>query len=247
VDAGARRAKSSAELIGEQLSGSGARARAAAPVRWGRIAAGAAAIIVPALAVISAVRFDPWAGDGCPKAVDKGADCSRYGVAGRTFSALALLKVDRELDSSHWASAKTDLEPILRIRPNFAAALDARGEAEAGLGDTTAALADYGRVLTLTPDDLTTRAKRGQLYQSLGRTGEAAADFALIYHADPSTPRRDSVVAYVQSIDHSTPRPKAVAKPPKRKHRQSVDAGPAPEPSPPPAEQPPQTSPSGET
>src|SRR6185312_13088576 len=129
------------------LSGPGDRTRPAAQGRKGRLTAAAAAIAISALAVFSAVRFDPWAGEGCPRSVAQGADCARYGIAGRTYSALALLNVDRDLDHAQWASAKAGLEPILRIRPNFAVAIDARGEAEAALGDTTAALADYGRAL----------------------------------------------------------------------------------------------------
>jgi tetratricopeptide (TPR) repeat protein len=225
--------------------------RVAASWTW-RKSAVAAAIIVPVLAVFSAVRFDPWAGDGCPTAVNKGADCSRYGVVGRTYSALALLNVDRELDKSQWAPAKADLDLILLIRPNFAVALDARGEAEAGLGDKTASLADYDRALTLAPDDLTTRAKRGQLEQSMGETEQAAADFAVIYHADQSTPRWAGVVAFVRRIDQSTAPPK-VHKPPKRRHRPSVDAASPPvqapqsEPPAPPPEQSPQAESPGAT
>jgi tetratricopeptide (TPR) repeat protein len=178
----------------------------------------AAAIAIAAMAVIAAARFDPWAGEGCPKAVDQGADCARYGIAGRTFSDLALLNVDRDLDNRQWASAKADLKPILLIRPNDAVALDARGEAEAALGDKTAALADFDRALTLAPDDLTTRAKRGQLYQSSGKTKQAAADFAFIYHADPSSSRWTEVAAFVRRIDHSTPSSKAHGRP-SRRHR----------------------------
>jgi tetratricopeptide (TPR) repeat protein len=186
------------------------------------------------------VRFDPWAGAGCPGAIDRGADCARFGVAGRTWSALALLTVDRDLDQAQWTAAKAGIEPILRVRPNFAAALDARGEAEAALGDKAAALADYGRALALAPDDLTTRAKRGQLYQSLGRTKEAAADFALVYHADASAYRRAEVLAFVQRIDHSTPSPKSHKRPKHRREAPAVDAAP------PPPEPPPTTSAPGE-
>ena len=141
------------------------------------------------------------------------------------------MNVDRELDGSRWASAEAHLKSILTIRPNFADAIDARGDAEAGLGDTTAALSDYDRALKLAPD-LTTRAKRGQLYQKLGKTAQAAADFAFVYHADPSTPRWADVVASVRRIDHSTAPPK-VHKHPKRRRRPSIDAAPPPEPSPP--------------
>jgi hypothetical protein len=217
---------------------------------WKHTAAAAAAVTIAVLAVNAAVRFDPWAGDGCPAAVIKGADCSRLGISGRTYSDVALLNVDRELDHSQWSSAKADLEPILFVRPNFEVALSARGEAEAGLGETTAALADYGRALTLAPDDLTTRAKRGQLYQSLGQTGPAAADFALIYQADKSAPHRDQMVAFVRGIDHSTA-PPAVHKHSKRRHTPKVDASPAPEqptqsePAAPLPEPPPQAEPSG--
>jgi tetratricopeptide (TPR) repeat protein len=277
--AGGRKLKTGAELIREKLSSSGARAPAvrarneAVAAVWGwlarrlrdtvhiaqraaagwtpRMSAVAAAIIIPALAVVAAVRIDPWAGGGCPGTVGKGADCSRYGVVGRTYSALALMNVDRELDHAQWAPAKADLDLILLIRPNFAVALDARGEAEAGLGDSTAALADYDRALALAPDDLTTRAKRGQLRQSLGKTEQAAADFAFVYHADPSTPRWVETAAFVRRIDHSTAPPK-VHKPPKRRRRPTVEAAPPPEPAVqteppgPPAEQPPPTEPSAE-
>ena len=75
----------------------------------------AAAITISALAVVAAVSFDPWAGKGCPKAVDQDADCARYGIAGRTYSNLVLLKVDKELEGSQWASAKADLKSILLI------------------------------------------------------------------------------------------------------------------------------------
>jgi len=248
--AGARR-KTGAELI-SGLPDSVHRARLAAPRRKGRLPAVAATIAIPALAVIAAVRFDPWAGEGCPIAVDRGADCARYGVAGRTYSEFALMNVDRELDNSQWASAKADLKQILLLRPNFAVALDARGEAEAALHDTAAALADFDRALTLAPDDLTTRAKRGQLYQSLGMTAQAAADFAFIHHADQSTPNWAVADAYVSKIDHSTA-PTKVFKPSKRKKLRSADAGPTAGQSPqtqdagPPLQQSPQTESSGQT
>jgi len=220
-----RAAKAGAQLIGGLVS------YCAAPGRRERIGAAAATITILALAVFAAVRFDPWAGEGCPTAADRGADCSRYGVAGRTFSELALMNVDRELDKSQWASAKYDLQPILLIRPNFAVALSARGEAETGLRDTTAALADFDRALKLAPNDLATRAKRGQLYQSLGKTSQAVADFSFIYSADQSTPHWAGVVEFVRRIDHSTAPPK-VHKHPKRRHEPSADAGPPPEQSP---------------
>jgi tetratricopeptide (TPR) repeat protein len=246
------------ELIIERLSAPRPRAEPAAPVERPRLAAAAggsgwrmlavaAACTIPALAVIAAVLVDPWAGKGCPDAVDQGADCSHYGVAGRTYSALALVNVVKELENHQWAAARADLKPILRVRPNFALAIGDRGEAEAGLGDPAAARVDYDRALTLAPYYLPTRARRGQLYQSLGKTKEAAADFAFIYHAAPSTHKWAEVVAIVRQIDHSTPSPKDHEHP-KSKHRRrpTVDAAPPPEPSPPPSEQSPQTSPSGE-
>jgi hypothetical protein len=222
-----------------QLSNSGDQARGAARGSKGRMAAVAVAITIPALLAVAAASFDPWAPEGCPGAADRGADCARYGLAGRTYGDLALLNVDRELDKSQWASAKADLQRILLIRPNFAVALEARGEAEAALHDTTAALADYNRVLTLAPDDLATRAKRGELYQSLGKTEQAVADFAFIYHADQSAPGSADVVAFVRRIDHSTVPPKVVHKPLKRRRQPNaedappVDAAPSPVPSPP--------------
>ena len=263
-----------AELISRRLSNPGPDAKPAAPARpprveaaagargW-RIPAVAALFPIPALVVIVGMLVDPWAGKGCPDAVDKGADCSRFGVAGRTYSALALLHVNQELDNAQWASARADLEPILFVRPNFTLAISDRGLAEAGLGDATAALADYDRVLTRAPDYLPTRAGRGQLYQSLGKTKQAAADFAFIYHAAPSTDRWAEVVAFVRQIDHSTPSPKAAKHPAKRRHRPSVDTAPSVDAglsvgsapnadsapsvdSGPPPEQPPQTTPSGE-
>jgi tetratricopeptide (TPR) repeat protein len=197
----------------------------------------AAAIAVPALVVGLAAVFDPLAAEGCPGALDRGADCSRFGLAGRTYSALALLNVDRQLDGAQWAAAKAGLERILAIRPNFVAAIEARGEADAGLGDKAAALADYDRALKLAPDDLATRGKRGELYQSLGKTAQAAADFAFVYHADPSTPRWADVIAYVRRIDHSTEPPK-VHKHPKRRRRPDADAAPPPDPSPQPVPSP---------
>ncbi|MGZ5952965.1 MAG: tetratricopeptide repeat protein [Caulobacteraceae bacterium] len=213
-------AKAGVERINEQLHKSGRRAR---PGRSGRILAAATAIAIPALAVLAAACFDPLAPEGCPAAVDRGLDCARYGAAGRLYSAMALLKVQKDLDSARWASAKAALKPILAIRPNFSDALDDRGQAEAGLGDTTAALADYDRALTLAPGDLAARAKRGELYQSLGKTGRAAADFAVVYHTDPSTPGWADVAAFVRGIDHSTP-PPVVHKHPKHRRRPSADA-----------------------
>jgi tetratricopeptide (TPR) repeat protein len=154
---------------------------------------------------------------------------------------LALLNVDRELDNAQWTSAKADLERILRIRPNFAVALEARGEAETALRDTTAALADFDRAVTLDPDELATRARRGQLYQSLGKTKQAAADFAFIYQAGQSIPRWAGVVAFVRRIDHSSA-PTKVHKRPKRRHQTDADAAPPPAP-----EASPQTEPSPQT
>src|SRR5262249_45761456 len=159
-----------------------------------------------------------------------------------TYSAFALLHVDQELDQSQWASARVHLGPILRIRPNFTLALSARGQAEAGLGDTTAALADYDRVLTRAPDYLPTRGARGELYQSPAKTKRAAPDSAFVYNAAPSSHKWAEVVALVRQIDHSTPPPpKAHKHPSKRRHEPSADAAPPPESSPEPAEQPPET------
>jgi tetratricopeptide (TPR) repeat protein len=197
------------------------------------------AAAVFAAAIVSTTLFDPLADKACPQAVDHGADCARYGVAGRVYSELLLLKVDGELGKAEWAAAKADLTSLLQVRPNFTFALADRGDAEAGLGATAAALADYDRVLTRSPDDLRTRARRGQVYQSLGKTKQAAADFAFVYHADASAERRDEVVAFVRQIDHSTS-PAKVHKAPKRPHRPSADAAQPAEPSP-------QTEPPGDT
>jgi regulator of sirC expression with transglutaminase-like and TPR domain len=160
-------------------------------------------------------------------------------MAGRAFSALALMNVNRSLDSAQWASAKADLKPILAIRPNFVAAIDDHGEAEVGLGHGAAALADYDRALKLAPNDLMTRALRGQLYQQLGKTGQAAADFAAVYHADQATPGAADVTAFVKRIDHSRA-PSKAPKRPVRRHRPRVEAEPPPE-------QAPQTEPPAQT
>ncbi len=264
-----RPAKAHAALVHERLTGSGDRARPPAPAvpppveaaashrsrraktissaGAKRLLAVTAAITLTALAIMATVVFDPWASKDCPKAADQGADCVRFGLAGRTYSALALVKVVKELESSQWAPALGDLKPILRIRPNYALALGDRGEAEAELGYKTAALADYDRALTLAPHYLPTRAQRGQLYQSMGKTKEAAADFAFIYHVDPSTYRWAEVIAFVRRIDHSTPAPKVHRRPKHRQPAPSVDAAPpSVQTSTQTPEQPPQPSPSEE-
>jgi tetratricopeptide (TPR) repeat protein len=192
------------------------------------VAAAAVIILIPALVVLAAVSFDPWAVEGCPRAADQGADCLRYGMAGRAYIALTLSKVDGELQSGEWTAAQANLKSILALRPNDAAAIDARGQAEAGLGDTAAALSDYDRALKLGPDDLEIHSRRGQLYQSLGKTEQAAADFAVIYHADRSTPGQAGLAALIREVDHSTTPPKA-HKPAKRRRQPSEDAAPPPE------------------
>lgn len=72
--------------------------------------------------------------------------------------------------------ALADADRALELRPNYAAALDTRGNAYMGKGDLVRAKADFDRAVKLAPNDPEMYKSRAILYRKTGKTALAQLD-----------------------------------------------------------------------
>jgi serine/threonine-protein kinase len=87
-----------------------------------------------------------------------------------------------------YESAAADCDAGLRLDPGRADIYGLRGRCRAALGESDAALADFGEALARDPDEAATyRVFRGVLLMELGRAAEAKADAEAALMADPDS------------------------------------------------------------
>jgi len=88
-------------------------------------------------------------------------------------------------DKGHVDAALKSYDNVLKIDPDHAGAVAARGELQRVAGKYDQAVADFGRAITLAPDDVRHYLSRGHVYFLLGRYDDALADFEEAEGVDP--------------------------------------------------------------